>query len=88
MSGINLDLMKESGKYPFGVCQTGVCSNAFFCDGCLCRIHKKYSACSMILISGAPDSSIIRRTVNEVNVHDEKLKAVLKFCYLGGMLCL
>ena len=30
---------------------------------------------------------IIRRTVNEVKVDDEKLKAVLKFCYLGGMLC-
>ena len=43
VSGINLDLMKESRKDPFGVCQTGVCSNAIFCDGCLCRIHKKYS---------------------------------------------
>ena len=29
VSGINLDLLKESGKDPFGVCQTGVCSNAF-----------------------------------------------------------
>ena len=62
MSGINLDLMKESGKDPFGVCQTGVGSNAIFCDGCLRRIHKKYSTwhlespCSMILISGSPDS--------------------------------
>ena len=37
------DLLKESGKDPFSVCQTGVGSNAIFCDGCLCRIHKKYS---------------------------------------------
>ena len=29
----------------------------------------------------------IRKTVNEVKVDDEKLKAVLNFCYLGGMLC-
>ena len=43
MSGINLDLIKESGKDPFGVCQTGVGSNEIFCDGCLCRIHKEYS---------------------------------------------
>ena len=43
MSGIKLDLLKESGKDTFGVCQTGVGSNAIFCDGCLCRIHKKYS---------------------------------------------
>ena len=43
MSGINLDLLKDSGKDPIGVCQTGVGSNAIFCDRCLCRIHKKYS---------------------------------------------
>ena len=43
MSGINLDLLKESGKDPFGVCQTGVNSNAIFYDRCLCRIHKNYS---------------------------------------------
>ena len=43
MSGINLDLMKESGKDPFGVCQTGVGSKAIFCDECLFRIHKNYS---------------------------------------------
>ena len=38
-----LDLLKESGKDPFSVCQTGVGSNAIFWYGCLCRIHKKYS---------------------------------------------
>ena len=43
VAGINLDLLKESGKDLFGVCQTGVGSNAIFCEGCLCRIHKKYS---------------------------------------------
>ena len=59
MFGINLDLLKESEKDTFSVCQTGVGSNAIFCDRCLYRIHKKYSGippCSMILISGAPDS--------------------------------
>ena len=43
VSGINLELLKESGKEAFGVCQTGVGSNTIFCDGYLCRIHKKYS---------------------------------------------
>ena len=37
----DFDLLKESGKDPFGVCQTG--SNAIFCDGCLLCIHKKHS---------------------------------------------
>ena len=49
VSGINLDLTKESGKDPFGDCQTGVCSNAIFCDGCLCWIHKKYSGIQNLL---------------------------------------
>ena len=43
--------------------------------------------CSMILIFLGTAQPIIRRTVNEVKVDDEKLNAVLKFCYLGGMLC-
>ena len=43
MSGINLDLLKESEKDPFGVCQTGIGSNDNFCDGRLCQIQKKYS---------------------------------------------
>ena len=38
MSGINLGLLKESGKDPCGVCQTGVGGNAIFCDGCMCWI--------------------------------------------------
>ena len=29
-----LDLLKESGKGPFSVCQTDIGSNAIFCDGC------------------------------------------------------
>ena len=34
-SGINLDVLKKSGKYTCGVCQSGVgSSNAIFCGGC------------------------------------------------------
>ena len=40
VSGVDLDLLKKSGKYPCGVCQKG---NAIFCGGCLCWIHKKCS---------------------------------------------
>ena len=41
VSGMNLYLLKKSGKDPCGVCQKGVGSNAIFCGGCLCWIHKK-----------------------------------------------
>ena len=47
-------------------------------------LHDSDFRCSWFLGTALP---IIRRTVNEVKVHDEKLKAVLKFCYLGDMLC-
>ena len=43
-SGINLDVLKKSGKYPCGVCQSGLgSSNAIFCGGCKHWVHKKCS---------------------------------------------
>ena len=43
-SGINLNVLKKSGKYPCGVCLTGVGStNAILCDGCKRWVHKKCS---------------------------------------------
>ena len=43
-SGINLDVLKKSGKYPCGVCLTGVGSiTAILCDGCEPWVHKKCS---------------------------------------------
>ena len=42
--GINLDVLKKSGKYPCGVCQSGVgSSNAIFCGGCKRWVLKKCS---------------------------------------------
>ena len=43
-SGINLDVLKKSGKYPCDVCLTGVGrTNAILCDGCERWVHKKCS---------------------------------------------
>ena len=60
-SGINLDVLKKSGKYPCGVCQSGVgSSNAIFCGGCKHWVHKKCSDikghCALTLSSGAQDA--------------------------------
>ena len=41
--GINLDLLKKSGKDPCVVCLTGVGNHAIFCGGCFCWLHKKCS---------------------------------------------
>ena len=43
VSGMDLDLLKKSGKDPCSVCQKGVGSNAIFCGGCSSWIHKKCS---------------------------------------------
>ena len=41
-SGINLDVLKKSGKYPCGVCLTDVGStNAILFGGCERWVHKK-----------------------------------------------
>ena len=95
-SGINLDVLKKSGKYPCGVCQSGVgSSNAIFCGGCKRWVHKK---CSGIKGPLHPDPEfrwarclgtarvIDEREVSEVEVGNEKLEAVPEFCYLGDML--
>ena len=95
-SGIKLDVLKKSGKYPCGVCQSGVgSSNAIFCGSCKCWVHKK---CSGIKGPLRPDpefrcarclgtaQAISEREVSEVEVGNEKLEVVPEFCYLGDML--
>ena len=93
--GINLDVLKKSGKYPCGVCQSGVGSSiAIFCGGCKRWVHKK---CSGIKGPLRPDPefrcarclgtarAIDERDVSEVEVGNEKLEVVPEFCYLGDM---
>ena len=95
-SGINLDVLKKSGKYPCGVCRSGVgSSNAIFCGGCKRWVHKK---CSGIKGPLHPDPefrcagclgtarAIDEREVSEVEVGNEKLEVVPEFCYLGDTL--
>ena len=52
-TGINLDVLKKSGKYPCGVYLTGVGSTkAILCDGCECWVHKKYSVPDVLGLPG------------------------------------
>ena len=95
-SGINLDVLKKSGKYPCGVCLTGVGStNAILCDGCERWVHKK---CSVIKGRLLPESEFkcarclgTARAINgrqslEVEVGNEKLEVVPEFWDLRDML--
>ena len=92
-SGINLDVLKKSGKYPCGVCQSGVgSSNAIFCGGCKRWVHKK---CSGIKGPLRPDPefrcarclgtarAIDEREVSEVEVGSKSLKLSQSSATLG-----
>ena len=92
-SGINLDMLKKSGKYPCGVCLTGVGrTNAILCDGCERWVHKK---CSGIKGRLLPESEFTcarclgtaratdGRQSLEVEVGNEKLKVVQSSATLG-----
>ena len=96
-SGINLDVLKKSGKYPCGVCQSGVgSSNAIFCGGYKRWVHKK---CSGIKGPLRPDPefrcarclgtarAIDEREVSEVEVGNEKLEVVPVLLPWGHALC-
>ena len=95
-SGINLDVLKKSGKYPCGVCLTGVGrTNAIQCDGCERWVHKKCSGIKGRLLRESEfrcarclgtARAIDGRQSLEVKVGNEKLEVVPEFCYLGDML--
>ena len=95
-SGINLDVLKKSGKYPCGVCLTGVGrTNAIQCDGCERWVHKKCSGIKGRLLRESEFTcarclgtarAIDGRHSLEVEVGNEKLEVVPEFCYLGDML--
>ena len=95
-SGINLDVLKKSGKYPCGVCLTGVGrTNAIQCDGCESWVHKKCSGIKGRLLRESEfmcarclgtARAIDGRQSLEVEVGNEKLEVVPEFCYLGDML--
>ena len=67
VGGLDLDLLKRSGKVPCGVCQKGVGSNAILsCGGCSRWIHKKsIDVKGAYLISGAPDTRAHHSLLNK-----------------------
>ena len=93
VSGVNLQTLKDSGKYPYSVCRKGVVSNSIYCAGCSYWVHKK---CSGVIgsLKSNPDYRCSRckgtarpidgRPHNEwLLVQDKKLDVVDSCCYLG-----
>ena len=96
-SGIGLDILQNSGKFPCAVCHTGVGRSSIWCSKCNLWVH--YKKCSG-LKTLADDMSyecprwhgepgvrpIDGRPFKEVEVGDYVLEVVDRFCYLGDML--
>ena len=93
VSEVNLQTLKDSGKYPCSVCRKGVGSNSIYCAGCSHWVHKK---CSGVIgsLKSNPDyhcsrckgtaRPIDRRPHNEwLLMQDKNLDGVDSFCYLG-----
>ena len=95
ISGADLDVLVDSGKYPCSVCRKGVMANSILCTGCNHWVHKK---CTGIRGRLTADPSYIcprcsgtarpidGRPVTEVTVEGSQMKVAGEFCYLGNML--
>ena len=92
--GTNLDLLQSSGKFPCGVCRTGVGNSSILCNSCKYWVHKKCSGlkhlrenpefrCARCQGTARP---IDGRPQSEVKVGPDNLEVVPSFCYLGDML--
>ena len=96
-SGLGLDILQDSGKFPCAVCCTGVGRSSIRCSKCNLWVH--YKKCSGLktlsedLSYECPRCRAVPgirpvdgRPFKEVKVGDCVLEAVDRFCYLGDML--
>ena len=96
-SGLGLDILQDSGKFPCAVCRTGVGRSFIRCSKCKLWVH--YKKCSDLKTlsedlyyecprcRGVPGvRPVDGRPFKEVEVDDCVLEAVDRFCYLGDML--
>ena len=92
ISGINLDILEKSGKFPCGVYLKGVRVNSILCSTCNLWIRKKYSGitrritknhlfvCFQCQGSAQPIDGRPSTTVLVDGINVEP-----SFCYLGDM---
>ena len=95
-SGLGLDILQDSGKFPCAVCHTGVGRSSIRCSKCNLWVHHKKCSGLKTLSEdlsyecprcrGMPGVRPINgRPFKEVEVGDCVLEAVDRFCYLGDI---
>ena len=94
VSGHNLNVLNKSGKFPCGVCLTGVGANSIYCSGCSLWVHKRCSGLPGVLKEDrkyrcprcqGTARRIDGRPIIELQLGKDKLEVVPEFCYLGDM---
>ena len=94
--GPGLDLLRDSGAFPFAVCRSGVGVNSIQSSQCMYWVHKKCSGVRGRLAEDPDyacprccdqDRPIDNRPVTQVHVDGTQLDVESNFCYLGDMLC-
>ena len=95
VSGVGLDVLKNSGKFPCATCRTGVGVNSILCSQCKLWVHKKCSGITGPLTADpayvcprcqGEARPIDGRPVTEIDVNGTRLDVESSFCYLGDML--
>ena len=93
VSGLGLDQLQNSGKYPCAVCRRGVRSNSIRCSQCKFWVHKK--CCGIVgRLSADPEffyprchgeaRPIIGRSETQLDVDGTLLDVEASFFYLAG----
>ena len=95
ISGVGLDVLKDSGKFPCAVCRSGVGNNSIQCSRCKLWVHKRCSslkgrlvqdtqyACPRCLGNARP---IDGRPTTQVDIDGSPLEVIPTFPYLGDTL--
>ena len=94
VSGVDRDVLKDSGKYQCTVCHFGCGINTISCSQCKLWVHKKCSSITgclkadpsfVCLHCQGPARPIDGRLVTQVNMNGTMLNIKATFCYLGNM---
>ena len=95
ISGAGLDVLRDSGAFPWAVCRSAKGANSISCSQCKLWVHKKCSGingrlnvtpdyvCPRCLDQARP---IDGRPITQVEVDGTLLNVEASFCYLGDML--
>ena len=95
VSGVGLDLLERSGKFPCAVCCKGVGVNSILCSTCNLWVHKKCSGIAGRITNNplyvcprcqGTARPIDGRPITDTVVDRDNLDVENAFCYLGDML--